>query len=288
MDDYKPVTQQELDRGYFFLTHRPLIRKIIIGVSIFILVILYAFLVWQAVSFFQGGSFQKMAAEMNYNSNWDSYHKSRAPLPLQVNGTQLISLGNRRYSLIAFVENPNTDWSIKEAQYRFIVNGEPLEAEYSFFNPEENRALVNLAYQSNDAASNLQIEFGNLAWQRVDESYREVEWEVVSPKYYPATRQTEGDRTFEIPARVTWQATNMSLYSFWEVGWQVLLLNNDKIVGVQEIISKDFDSLETRELEAVWLNALPRVTSAAVYPVFDNLDRDNYKVLDSVGGGLGL
>lgn len=289
MDDYKPLTPQELDRGYFFLTHRELIKKIIMALVIFVLIILYAFMVFRFINLFQGGSWQNMALQTSQNYDWASHHQQRAPQPLEVTGTQLISLGNRRYNLVAFVNNPNLDWAIKEAQYRFVVNGEPLDSEYSFINPGEKRIIVNSSYQASDTVNSLEFNFGNLAWQRVADDYQDVNWQISETNYYPATRQTEGDRTFEVPARVTWQARNMSLYDFWEVNWQVILLNNDKIVGIQEIISKDFSSLEKRELETIWLNPLPRVTSAEVFPIFDNLDSNNYKTLETNNGGsLGL
>ncbi|RJQ35342.1 hypothetical protein C4566_00810, partial [Candidatus Parcubacteria bacterium] len=75
---------------------------------------------------------------------------------------------------------------------------------------------------------------------------------------------------------VTWQAQNLSLYDFWEVDWQIALFDGDNLVGVNEAKSRDFKSLESRDIEVAWLKDLPRVTKVQIFPVLNWLDKDNF------------
>ena len=51
-------------------------------------------------------------------------------------------------------------------------------------------------------------------------------------------------RPHKLPARVVWQATNDSLFDFWQVPWQVAVYNQDRLVGVSELLVEDFKSLD--------------------------------------------
>ena len=63
-------------------------------------------------------------------------------------------------------------------------------------------------------------------------------------------------------------------------------MTGDRIVGFNELKSRDFKSLEKRELEIAWLYDLPRVSNVEIYPILNSLDFSNFKdlQLDPSGG----
>lgn len=280
MNDYKPLTKKQLERGYFFLTHKALYRKIVFAISILILIILYIAIILGVINYIKGSSYQNLALNLNNKEDWATIHSQRQPIPLEVSSTAVLPLGDKKYNLVAFVDNMNNDWSITEFDYTFIINNKPIEVGKTFLNPGEKRIILKIGYKSQEVVKNLDVQLDNIKWRRFDDSVPIINWRISDIKFYPVSRQTVGSDTEEIPAHVNWSAENLSLYNFWDIGFQIVLFSGSKIVGVQEINSSNFLSLEKRNFEVPWLDDLPRISKTDIYPVLNWLDYDNYKDLD--------
>lgn len=280
MDDYRPISPKELERGYFLVTHRLLIKKIILISVIVLLAIFYAFLIFQAVSYFRAPSFDVSAQNITKNNfDWETFHKERAPQNLLIDKPEFISLGDRKYNLTVLIENPNTDWAIKSLDYHFVSQDEDTPTRKAFINPQEKRLLTLTGYESSKAVRNPELVISNIKWYRVDNTFPQIDIKLSNINFQAASRQTVDGVTSELPARVSWQAYNDSVYNFWEVGWQIALYNGDKLVAFNELNTKDFLSLSTRNLETVWLNGLPRVTKAVIFPIINKLDSGIFKYI---------
>lgn len=279
MDDYKPLSKDELERGYFFLTHRDFFKKIFLWVAIGLLAILYAGLAFNVFRYLRAGSLDEAAMGISQNYNWAAYHQANKPQAIVVASPQYFSLGGQRYNLAALVENNNANWAIKKLDYTFVVNGQDISSQTSFLNPSEKKFLLVTGYEARAGLSKLEVKINNIDWYRIDNNFPDVNWDIKDVKFQAATRQTVAGEAVDVPARVTWQAQNLSLYNFWEVAWQVGLFQGDRLIGVAQINARDFLSLETRAMELVWLGDLSRVTRTDVYPVLNKLDRNNFKQL---------
>lgn len=278
MNDYRPLSPKELEQGYFFLSHRDLFRKIVLALSILLIAAIYAGVILNLVKLFSAPSWNNLAVSIDSSQpDWLSFHQSRAPKDIVVSNPQYVSLGNRRYDLVAFVNNTNSDWALKEFEYNFVVNGQELDTQTSFLNPSEDRLVAKIGYSSPEAISSIKLNIGKISWRRYSQDTPVIDWQIENIVYQPVSRQTVDKQSFVIPPRVSWEARNMSLYDFWEVGWQVVLLNGDKIVGVKESRASDWGSLQSQSMELVWLVDLPRVTKTLVYPMLNWLDFENYK-----------
>ena len=279
MDDYQPLNPKDIERGYFLLSHRDLIKKILFGLAVFVVIIIYLVAIFGLIRFIREGSFDSMASNANQNYNWAAYHASRQPLPVKNSPPQFFLLGSKIYNLMAVVENPNDNWAITQLDYTFIVNGQELEKQTAFINPKERRLLTKMGYGAESGISKIEIKIDNIKWYRIDNDLPDINFEIKEAKFQAATRETVEDKTFDVPARATWTAKNLSLFNFWSVSWQVVLMSGAKIVAVNELNTRDFLSLESRDLEVVWLGDLPRVTTVEVYPILNKLDSDNFKDL---------
>jgi len=174
------------------------------------------------------------------------------------------------------VENPNTDWLATKLTYRFVVNGQAQANKETFVLPVSNKFLLQLAYQAKTSIQSVQIEILETTWQRVGETDFNV-FTLNDPQYLGPNIQVVEDKKIDLPARVVWQATNDSLFDFWQVPWQVAVYNQDRLVGVSELLVEDFKSLETKDLEVVWLYDLPRITKVLVTPQLNIKDKNNIK-----------
>jgi len=278
MDDYKPISPAELERGYFLVSHRLLIKKIIFILTILVLVILYGVLIFKTINYFRGSSFSNSALQLQQSTfDWASYHSQRAPQDLSLATPEFTSLGDRRYNITALVENLNEDWAVKSLDYYFVSQGEATPTRQAFINPGEQRLLALTAYQSDAAIRNPELVISNIEWYRIDDSFPKINIEISNITFQAASRETIDGVTTELPARVSWQAYNDSIYNFWEVDWQIVLYNGDKLVAINELKSRDFLALEHRDLETVWLARLPRVTRAIIFPLINKLSSDIFK-----------
>lgn len=286
MQDYQPLDPKDLERSYFLLTHRDTIKKIFILLLGLVLLLILTLFTINFISFVRGGTLVNTAYQIGQSYNWTAFHSSRQPQPLRNASPQFFSLGSGNYNLLAVVENPNSGWAIVSLDYSFVVNGQTLASQTAFLNPGQKRLLTRMSHREDRGISSLDIKIENIKWHRVENDVPEVAWEISEARFQPATRQTVNDQTFDVPARATWQARNFSLYHFWEVDWQVVLMSGDRIVGFNELKSRDFMSLEKRELEVAWLYDLPRVGTVEVYPILNSLDFSNFKNLqiDPSGG----
>jgi hypothetical protein len=281
MDDYRQVTDDDLSRGYWWLKHKTLAIKIAWALGIIILLWLYAGLFLGINKYAGGQTLEQQSMALSNNFDWATYHGQRHSQSIQVSGTEFFAVNSRLYNLVAAVNNPNQDWFVSQLDYRFVVDGKPLDAQSTFLNPGENKLLLRLGYQAARAIKNLEIEVLDTAWQRFDNSAPMINWGIEDASFHPATTQTIDDQIIDLPERVTWQARNLSLFNLWTASWQIALYNRDRLVAVNQIIAEDFAALENRELEAVWLYDLPQVTKVEVIPHVNWLDRDNFKASES-------
>lgn len=278
MDDYRPISQKELERGYFLVTHRLIIKKIALISAIVILIIFYAIIIWQFFNYLRSQSFNQVATSIDQSKiDWAAYHNSRAPQNLDLDKPTFISLGDRKYNIVALVANPNQNWAVKNLDYHFVSQGEATPTQTAFINPGETRLLAITGYDSDKAIRDPELVISDIEWYRIDSRFPQINIEVSGIAFQAASRQTVDGVTTQLPARVSWQAYNDSVYNFWEINWQVALYNGDKLVALNEPKTKDFLALERRDMETVWLGGLPRVTRAEVFPLINKLDSGIFK-----------
>lgn len=279
MPNYETLTPKELERGYYFLTHRALFTRIFWIVGILLLFIIYAILVVNSISYFRGSTWSQMAQRITTTSDWAGYHASRAPQAITVGPVQVLSVGPGIYNFVATVDNANEDWVLPQFDYHFIVQGQTLPVEHSFLNAKEDGLLLKIGYKSDLALSNLdvQVETGNYMWNRLNSTIAPIYWDIQNVTWQPAGSISVNDKAVAIPATATWQAKNLSLYDFWQVNWQVALFSGDTIVGVDQITDRNFSAGQTKQLEAVWHNDLPHVSRVEVWPRLNWSDKSVFK-----------
>ncbi|PWB39105.1 MAG: hypothetical protein C3F02_00595 [Parcubacteria group bacterium] len=278
MNDYQPLTPKELERGYFFLSHKETFRRAGLVLFAVVIVVIYGLVVFNLIKLLQSPGFNQLARSLNQSSfDWSAYHKKMAPQEIVLSAPQFVSLGNRRYDLVAFVNNPNPDWAVPEFSYKFVANGQELPEEKSFLNPGEDRVVIHTAYSPSETLGDLKVVLGDVRWRHYDNDAPVIDWELNNIIYVPVTRETVDKKSFVVSPRVSWEAKNISLYDFWNVSWQVVILSGDKVVGVKEYQTPNFNSLQSRSMEVVWLGDLPRVSKALVYPALNCLDKSNFK-----------
>lgn len=276
-ENFTDLSNQDLERGYWWLQHKELINKILLVFLILSLLSLYTWLTFAYLRYWQSGTWQAYAQQLNDSQfNWAQYHQTRVAKSLKISGAQALATNGSLYNLAAAVENPNADWLASKLTYRFVVNGQVQANKETFVLPLSQKFLLQLAYQAKTSIQSVQIEILDTTWQRVGDEDFNV-FTLNDPQYLGPNTQMVEDKKIDLPAKVVWQATNDSLFDFWQVPWQVAVYNQDRLVGVSELLVEDFKSLETKDLEVIWLYDLPRITKVVVTPQLNIKDKNNIK-----------
>jgi hypothetical protein len=284
MGDYREVSDEDLEKGYWWLTHKQMVVKMTWVISIIALVILYISLFFGVYRYTGSLTLEQWSNELNQTFDWSAYHQARSPQSVQVSGGEFFAVNSRLYNLVAAIQNPNDDWSITELDYRFVVDGKPAAIQKSFLNPGENKLLLQLGYEVQSPIRSLEVEIIDVNWQRFDQGVPIINWDIDAAVYVPAIVDNS-EEGVNLPARVNWQAKNLSLYNLWAVDWQIALYNRDRLVGVNKIRTEDWSATETRNLEAIWLYDLPYITRVEIFPVVNWLDQENFKAGDKIESG---
>lgn len=277
MSDYIVPTQKSLERGYFWMTHRKLFFRIIFFIIFAIIFGIYAYAGFYFYKYFQNPSFEDQARAYITQNYWLERHKANSPQEIERLSTKSLQVNTDLYDLVALVSNGNEDWFATEVEYHFIVDGRSLPKKTSFFNPGETRFLYEPGYKSSRPISSIDVRIDKVTWMHNDGEGAIGEWFIPQEniKFKPVTREIDGNKSFTVPASVTWDVTNNSLYDFWEVTFQVALYNGESLVGIKEWKEGEFQAFDRRTLEVSWPNDLPRISEVKIYPVQNWLDKDN-------------
>jgi hypothetical protein len=276
------LSDKDLDRGYWWLTHKTLIIKMSWFLGILLVVLLYVFLLTKFTTLINGAGLNQWAQNIQQHFDWQTYHQQRKPQTIVVSSAQVLPVAGRLYNLVAVVKNPNADWAISKLSYRFVVNGEAQEEQVTFLNPGQEKYLLKLGLSFQGVIKTVDLQIVDIAWRRFEEDTIVLDWQVDNIKYQGPSVITVDKERVDVPARATWQAQNLSLYNLWQTNWQVALYNLDRLVAVSQIQVENWQALAKKDLEAVWLNDLSNVTKVEVKPDVNWLDATNLKIDTSV------
>lgn len=282
MDYFEPLSKKDLDRGMYVLQHKAMFIRLAWILALLIIFIIYTLLAFNVIRYTQSSGWLEISQQLKSTGPWADYHQQKAPLELELGQARALTLGNGIYNLVATVRNPNPDWLVSSLEYKFIVNGQELPVRTSFLNAADQHLLLQLGYKVDVSVGSISVEVDKVQWQRMNNEIPQIVWPITDLKYQGETSQVIDGVSIRLPAQVSWQAQNKSLFNFWEVVWQVVLYENDNIIGVAEVNERDFKSLEIRDIEATWVYNLPRATKAEVWPVLNWLDKNNFKSTESI------
>lgn len=272
------VSDKDLERGYWWLTHRTLLIKASWVLAVLLLALLYIFLLAKVTTLVSGPGLNQWAQSLDQHFDWQTYHQQRKPKTVILGQAQVLPVSGRLYNLVAAIQNPNSDWAISKLTYRFVVNGEAQEEQTTFLNPGQDKYLLKMGLSFQGVIKTADLQVVDVAWQRLDDKTITLDWQIENVKYQGPSTITVDEERLEIPARVTWQAQNLSLYNLWQTNWQIALYNLDRLVAINQIQVDNWQALEKKDLEAVWLSNLSNITRTEVKADINWLDKNNLKI----------
>jgi hypothetical protein len=265
--------EKQLGFAYWYVTHKLLLKNILIAGLIVFDVCLIAFNLYILIlnlGVNQKSYQQNLASLIMTNPNYAASRLSMLPQAIQVG--QINSYANMdKNDIVAEIVNPNASW-LATFDYQFKVGSGATESRRGFIFPGESKKIVALAVADGGAVSDLAIL--NVKWQKLldfaDVYKQKFNFDIKNIKYIPPGELGLGQAISV--SRVTFDARNNTAYDFNNVNFVLLLNASGQIAAVNLANSGEFLSGKTMQLESTFFQRLPRITSVEILPEVNIFD----------------
>lgn len=259
--------------AYFLVANQVVFKRLFVVLLILLNIILW----WVAgvglINYWvRGDSYNKMLTSLGQNLiNWDFYHAQNRPQSLEIVLVNKIKTSLNKYDLVAKVHNPNLDWHIREVNYAFVVDGFVLDWQSVFVLPGQDKYLFHFSYFSQSNPEQVDLKIGHINWQRVREKNR---LEIVDD-ILVENKKLETNKNI---SQIKFDATNNTHFSFWQVGWQIVLYQGQRPMATNYVTTHSFVTGEKRKISATWIETLGGNYSTEIEIIvdIDIFDDSNY------------
>lgn len=276
------LSDKQLKIGYWWVNHRAQLKKgWVAALAVFCLFLTVyvllqaAFLAWnwmrdsrlpekmveQAINF---------AAYKEQNKARDIIGSRVWAIPSdQVDGT---------YDLIAEIKNPNEKWASESLAYYFSLGGVATEKMNTFIMPDEKKYIVAYSIESDTGVTNPKVFVEDVIWQRVerpDDLPRPTfQMDDVQQEMVPVEAGSGQSYSYRVNA----VANSTSVFSLHSAHFFVVLKSDENVVGLKEVVLRDFDALSQRRIEAFWREGLFYNVEVEIQPQINRLDEINFYI----------
>ena len=275
----KGLTDKQLKFAQWYSAHKRQLYKVLLVVVIITNLIIWSIAIYQVVKYFS----LKQAHEQGLKEltgeeiNFLELRQYFQPDDLIVQKTILLNLGSFdktegfKYDFVVEIKNPNMEWRVSSIEYYFFWEGGQTETKKSFILPNEKKYLLALGQEADKRLTKAQFVISKVDWRRVrsNEQVPEV-LSKLSVRNIKLTHAVSTEKMVALP-KVSFQIKNGSIHSLWQVNFIIILYQGSKIVGINILPVKQWQSNEQRQMELVW-PSVPSHTQIEIRPEVNIFD----------------
>lgn len=285
------LSDKELERSYWILTHKLLIKKIAYS---FLIILDLFLLFFSSIKLIRYYTVEDKQFNLEMNKLYAPIaHPTFSSLKdyknLELGQIKVISNGREEnlYDLAVEVYNPNEKF-IANFSYQFTDNNVVLNKFFAYVLPKQRNFITafNVHLQN---TSSVNLNLGDINFSRIPAK------KIPDPIKFINERLIFGIENIKtIPVRLeedfyktSFDLINKSAYSYWEAGLQVVLYRNDEIIGINYILIEKLISGERRPIDLNWYNNyMPASVKVEVIPIIDLFNPQSYMKLNGSQKGL--
>jgi len=275
------LSEKQLKWGYWFVTHKLMLRRILSAVLIAFSAVALGFSGYYfALDLLNAPARQAMLNDLVKSELNPAVTAAQAPKPLSPQNAQVI-VTQGKYDLIAAVSNPN-QYFAAHFTYRFAGGSFAAAPESEFILPGEQKFVTALGVASSSRPTNAALEITGTSWQRIDR-HRYPDWTnfaaqhlnlpVTDISYVPEIDLAGGKSPI---GRTSFAIANNTGYGYYNVRALVVMSRGPAVVAVN---STSFDALPAGAAlpgEVTWYEDYGAVTQIKVFPEVDILNDASY------------
>lgn len=271
------ISDTELERSYWFVTHYHTLRLVLIGALSVISALLFGSVVVGVLSIYLFSS-ETTAAFANQIT------EQKATLPIQLQPIAVLRSGSVESGeairdAFIVVANRNDEWYARAELVIKGSSGEELTRKKIMLLPGQERSFVSLGLPESSSRSITAV-FENIRYAHMSERDHELERDkkniVVSDvRFIPAS---ESGTTRLIPiTKLRFSVINQTTSSFWEVRIPIIMKSGSRIQALHEAVFSQLKAGQQKEVEVSWYAAINEGDSFDIQPFIDILDTASYQ-----------
>lgn len=292
VDPITGVSGRQLKVGRWWISHKLLIHKLFFGLVLVLGLGLLGYSIYGWSTYYSHGYWKdkKMVASMlDQTVPFAAYHRSRAPQSLEDSGLKVFDSGTKSgwKDLIVPVINPNDKW-VAHVDYHFEDGEEVSEMQTDMILPLQEMPVGILGYAPSTTVRAPAFVIDDVRWERIDPHV------VEDVQAFIASRLDFSVENIEIAGPgsledlkvhvISFDLTNNTLQSYWEVPLLIELYRNDRLVGVEMVRISPLELQDTVSVDIRSFSNERAITDIRVVPKINIFDQSVYKAL---ADGLG-
>ncbi|MBU2576073.1 hypothetical protein KKF64_03250 [Patescibacteria group bacterium] len=278
-----PSVSRWLKIGFWYQAHKSIVIKSIIGTLIGINVIFWASTFYGAVKYISSLKHEQALYSGLVLNRIPVFqiHELQSPADIIISDINIVPSAGEKSSiesnakivdLIAIVENPNPNWSVKVDYFFRFESKETAKTQVQIL-PEQKAPLLGLGLNLSSSLSDPELEI-QIQWQRIkdfDNLQRAISAQenisVSSTKFLPKNGITDVNISIE----------NKGAHSLRGADLIIALSRPGRTPSAVGIYTAEKIPIEENlEINMRWLHLLPAGLQANVYPLLDFLDNSAY------------
>ncbi len=278
------VTIKKLERAFWFFKHRKDFKTAFLASLIIFSVLAWGYALWGYGKYLAVGmsrdneNMAKLAEPLRITP---ARVLSISPQSLDLGGIKLLR-SNNKYDLAIKIINPNP-YHYAEFKYCFQNGEENLECGENFILPGESKHILALSREINKSAGSVSFETKNINWGKINrhkisswEDFKKerLNLEIKNIELTPGNKSklSEGMNL----SNLSFQVSNNAGFGYYEAPFNILLVNQSKIVGLNRYSIYNFRSGETKNIEITWPNLGFTSGEIKIIPRINILDQSVY------------
>ena len=287
------ISNKQLEIGLWYIEHKSQLKMVLIGFLILIAAVSWVYTIYGFAYYLARGMSEDEILTrqlVQLNSVDHAYVKQIGAKELAIGAVEIFKSSDKKYDLFVKLKNDNPKWWV-EFDYYFIAAGRQTAKTHSFILPEEPKYLSSLAEEFAAYPEGGQLVIENLGWHRINQheiadwaTYRlsHLNIESTDIKFIPADVSPLSEKLGL--NQLSFNANNRTAYSYWSVGFVILLYSGDQVTAINHYVLNDFMSGQKKLVEISWPGDLGRVNRVEIVPEINIMKDDIYIKYD---GGTG-
>jgi hypothetical protein len=275
------ISEGQLKWGYWFVTHKLLLRKILVVVLIVLNAGFFGFSGYRFVLDLLDAPIRaQMIKSLTTNYLNPDLTASEAPRSLVASNVQvLVSTG--KYDFVSTVKNVNQNY-YAHFSYRFVAGDFATAGQQDFILPGEEKFLANLAVTATNRPAGATMEISNVSWQRVNKhiiadwptfASQHLNFPVTDILYTPGIEIAVGK---PLIGRTTFTISNNTGYGYYNVQALVLMYRGAALAAVNLATIPTLAPGETKTGGVTWYEDFGAISQIKVFPTVDITDDASY------------
>jgi len=276
----KSLEMQRLNLSYWLVSNKHKFKQILTVMLIVIAGILwlYSMIMWLDYAFLSGKKQRDQFANWASQDISNEAKQSLKALEVAYGDVQIFSSGVGVFDIVAEVENLNSDWLIN-LDYRFVADGFMSDKKSIFILPNELKYLTDLGIDRPFRPINPRIEVINIKYTKIDphEIPDYVSWSQDRLNILIQNQKFESTVVNKKQiSNLMFDVENRTPYSYWSVGFYILLYRADILTAINYITAEQLMSDEVRNIQVQFYEGLPTINKIKVIPSVNIFDPGVY------------